>query len=726
MLKKLIPILRIFAVLLVVALAWNLRLDAATYLPVDYDEDDYLRAAQEYAAVIRSGDLSGLMDYNYRPEHPPLLKILYGWAIADDKEVRLIPDRPTTASPDATLPRPHLIHARTLGAVIGTLVVGIVALLNPLAGFALSIHTFNIKYVSQVMLESLPSLTSLIAVLAYLKSKKSARQWNWLALSALFLGLTASSKYLYCVVGIAILIDWFIDTPASKFPGWGKWGETGMELRRYTPMLLWGLLAIAVFFATNPYLWPDPINRLRESVFYHAGYASGAAEVQRAGYPFYQSLVHMFFSPYWWGQNGVFAFPYDPFLAIFAILGLKGLWKKERLYVIWLIVALAFLFVWPTKWAQYNIILSVPLALSTAEGFMALIVNPLKAWWVNRKDKVVLAAPQKNDLRRAWTWLVPGLLAFLVLTLFPLVFQLGVSFTDFSVASIRDGLQGGLWRAIFGGLTGQVPPATSLEFPYRSAQVNFIGPINFIPVLGYINSPERGILVFNVLWMVFSVLLQTALGLGIALLLWQRGVRLGKFWQALFIVPWAIPEMIGALMWVNIFQPERGWLALAVKDFGPNIPFASLVGWESSSNLWILVFLIPAVWYGFPFMMMAASAGLRMIPDEVYDAAAMDGATTNQIFRHITWPLLLPLLLPAIIVRGIFAFNQFYLFQAFYAFEGTLATMAYNIFNSGGFHPFSGQFAISSVINVLTILILIGFVIIFNRWSKASEGVTYA
>lgn len=709
--KWLSAALSVFAAILVILLAWNLRQNAATYLPVDYDEDDYMRAAQEYAAVIRSGDLTGLLDYNYRPEHPPLLKILYGWAIADDPEARLIPDRPTTASPDPTLPRPHLIHARTLGAVLGTLTVGLVALLNPLAGFALAIHTFTIKYVSQVMLESLPSLTSLLTVLAYLRSKKSPRRGAWLAASSVFLGLTAASKYLYCVVGIAILIDWFLEQ--RKTGTWRSW---------FSAILPWGLFAVAVFFAANPYLWPDPLNRLRESVFYHAGYASGAEEVQRAGYPFYQSIVHMFFSPYWWGQNGVFDFPYDPFLAVFAIFGLKRLWNKERLYVLWLAVALAFLFVWPTKWAQYNIILSVPLAFSAAEGFLAVLVDPLKRWWAKRGQRT---GPQRSDLRRAWPWLVPGLIAFIILTLFPLVFQLGVSFTDFSTASIRDGFQGGLWRAIFGGLSGQAAPVTT-EFPYRATQVNFIGPINYIPVLGYINFPESGILVFNVLWMVFSVLLQTALGLGIALLLWQRGVRFGKFWQALFIVPWAIPEMIGALMWSNIFQPEWGWLALAVKQYGADIPFGFLANWRGSTDLWIVIFLIPALWYGFPFMLMAASAGLRMIPDEVYDAAAIDGANSWQIFSSLTWPLLLPLLLPAIIVRGIFAFNQFYLFQAFYALEATLSTTAFNIFNFGGFHSLGGQYAISSVINILNILILVVFVIIFNRWSKASEGVTYA
>ena len=283
----------------------------------------------------------------------------------------------------------------------------------------------------------------------------------------------------------------------------------------------------------------------------------------------------MFSSPYWWWeQDGVFAFPYDPFLAIFAIFGLTRLWKKERLYVLWLIVGLAFLAVWPTKWPQYIIILSVPLSLAAAEGFMVLIVNPLKAWWGNRKDKAVLAAPQKNDLRHAWAWLIPGLLAFIILTLFPLIFQVGVSLTDFSTASIRDGFQGGLWRDIFEGLTGQIPP-------YRSSQVNFIGPGSFIRYLGYINSPEGDPGLQHPVDDFFRAL-QTALGLGAALLLWQRGIKLRRGWEMLFILPWAIPEMIGALMWFNVFAPTTGWLSLAVQTYGEKVPFGFLLGWQKT------------------------------------------------------------------------------------------------------------------------------------------------
>jgi ABC-type sugar transport system permease subunit len=137
--------------------------------------------------------------------------------------------------------------------------------------------------------------------------------------------------------------------------------------------------------------------------------------------------------------------------------------------------------------------------------------------------------------------------------------------------------------------------------------------------------------------------------------------------------------------------------------------------------------LIANLWYGFPFMMLAASAGLKQVPTEVFDAAAMDGANTWQTFQHVTWPLLTPLVMPAIIIRGIFAFNQFYLIQIFGNFSmTTLATFSYNIFNPSGFFNANGQFAVSAALNIITMLILIGFVIIFNRKTKADECVTYA
>ena len=150
-------ILRLLAILLVVAIAAALRTRAVTKLPVDYDEDDYIRAAQQYTALIRSGDWSGFLETNYRFEHPPLEKIAFGVSLLSAPPEPLTPDRPTTASPDNYLPRDLLRPARTTSAVFGTLEVFLLALVNPLAGLLLGIHAFTIKYTSQVMLESLPA-----------------------------------------------------------------------------------------------------------------------------------------------------------------------------------------------------------------------------------------------------------------------------------------------------------------------------------------------------------------------------------------------------------------------------------------------------------------------------------------------------------------------------------------------------------------------------------------
>ena len=91
----------------------------------------------------------------------------------------------------------------------------LLAIVNPLAGLFLAVHTFTIKYTSQVMLEALPAFTSLVTVFCYVRYKRkkaivtsSKRLDGWLISSAVFLGFTAASKYLYCVVAIAILIDW--------------------------------------------------------------------------------------------------------------------------------------------------------------------------------------------------------------------------------------------------------------------------------------------------------------------------------------------------------------------------------------------------------------------------------------------------------------------------------------------------------------------------------------
>jgi hypothetical protein len=379
------PALRFLTVVLIIGLAWALHWRAVTMLPNDFDEDDYLSAAQGYAALFRSGNWAGFLNPDQFPEHPPLAKILFGLSILPAPETPLLP-RPTITVRDQTLPREQVRDARTLSALFGTLEVALLALVNPLAGFILSIYALQIKYTSQLMLEALPAFTSLAMVITYTKSKDSPKslphKTGWLALSAVFLGLTAASKYMYCVAGVAILLDWYLLSAQADQERLGNSLAWIGWFRRYAPpknMLLWGLLAMLVFFACDPYLWPAPLARLEASIFYHTHYAIGT-DVHKANFPFYHPLIWLFLFPVSMWHPDVFPFVLDPLIAQLACFGLVGLWKRERVYVLWLGLGLLFLLVWPTKWLQYVLILTAPLTLATSEALTSL-GKKLLAWW---------------------------------------------------------------------------------------------------------------------------------------------------------------------------------------------------------------------------------------------------------------------------------------------------------------------------------------------------------
>ena len=165
-------------------LALGLRLLAVNVLPIDYDEDDYLRAGQVYATGLQAGDPGVLLRESYRSEHPQLSTIVTGLALWPLPAAEEIPDRPTTAPPASDLPEPHLTVARTVQAVVGAATAIALGLLSPVGGLWLAVHTWSIKYTSQVMLESVPALFALVAVLAWVAATRvpagSRRRRAWI------------------------------------------------------------------------------------------------------------------------------------------------------------------------------------------------------------------------------------------------------------------------------------------------------------------------------------------------------------------------------------------------------------------------------------------------------------------------------------------------------------------------------------------------------------------
>lgn len=723
--------IKIGLLLFVLLVALGLRLRAVELLPIDYDEDDYLLAGQHYSRAILAHDWREIIDYDFNIEHPALVKLTYGLVLSRLPQRVEVPQKPSTAPPADVLPQPQLNVLRWTSVVFGSLEVLLLAMLNPLAGLFLAVHTMTIKYTSQVYLEALPALTSLLAVMAYVRSKRSPRPGLWLVLSGAALGLTAASKYIYAVVGIAILVHWLFVSPResderSAGQGW---------LKSWHLILGWGILSLLVFLLANPILWPDPLGRLRESLLFNVDY-SQSNHVQGINFPFWQPLATLFQSAPW--HPGVFLIAMDALIALLGLAGLRRLWRRHSVFALWLVVGLIFLLIWPTKWPQYILVITAPFSLAAAEGFRGIIWEPLVGWgrgfWTARlSGEKFLSTPDRErpslkETLNSIPWLLPGLLVLGTIALFPLIYQVAIALTDFRAVAIRDGLTGGVWREVWLGLTGQVGPVDISALSQtlsRDREVHYAG---FSVLKELVSGLGVGILIFEVLWTFLSVGAQLALGLGVALLLDRRGILLKRLWLVIFILPWAIPEFIGVLIWQRMFEPRFGWLVLAL-DYPQisNYPFGpQLASWQENPSLALGVLLVAATWYGFPLMLVAATAALRMLPREVYDAAAMDGASGWDRFRWITWPMIFPLLIPAIIVRSIFAFNQFYLF---YVLQPpypviTLATLSFFTFDVSG--QFRGFFALSAAINLVTVILLIIFVAWFNRWSKAAAGVTYA
>lgn len=352
----------------VVIIAAGVRIHAAKTLYIDYDEPVYLEAAIEYASHIRSGrwNMIAWSETNY--EHPPLFKILYGIVILPEPKLdQLNPSDFIMLSP---MRESQLIGygmpTRYLSVFFATLTAGVLGMLNPIAGLFLAINTISVKYTSQIMLEALPLLTSFLSMLSYHQffrllndpSRHKLVLFSYLVLSAIFLGITAASKFIYCVVGIAILIHFFT-----------TWNQKHRSTKDLIAIIFWGLFSLIVFFVFNPYLWPHPWTRLQQTMMFHIDYA-GSEHVIRSGYPFWQPLRWLYNPFEYFDPRPISAFiiQFDWLIALMAVIGLYQSYRKQLLYFIWFTTALVVLLLWNTKWPQYILILMIPYCMISAQG----------------------------------------------------------------------------------------------------------------------------------------------------------------------------------------------------------------------------------------------------------------------------------------------------------------------------------------------------------------------
>ncbi len=159
----------------------------------------------------------------------------------------------------------------------------------------------------------------------------------------------------------------------------------------------------------------------------------------------------------------------------------------------------------------------------------------------------------------------------------------------------------------------------------------------------------------GVVWTIVVTAGQIILGMGLALLL-QRRAPYTAFYSVLILVPWAMPPIIRAVVWRQIYDVDTGIVNAFFQSLGI---LDKPINWLTSFDYAIPAVIIVGLWGEIPKAAIFLHAGLQSIPDDLYEAGHLDGASAFQTFRFITLPMLRPILAATVSLSFISNFNMF-------------------------------------------------------------------
>jgi len=140
------------------------------------------------------------------------------------------------------------------------------------------------------------------------------------------------------------------------------------------------------------------------------------------------------------------------------------------------------------------------------------------------------------------------------------------------------------------------------------------------------------------LFTIGSIVGQFVLGLGLALY-FRRRFPLSGLLRSLLLLPWLLPMIVSAAVWRWILEQDNGALNRFLEGIGL---ISDPIPWLNSSDTALVAVIIVNIWLGIPFNVVLLYSGLQAIPEEIYEAGALDGATGARSFAHLTLPLLRP------------------------------------------------------------------------------------
>ncbi|MBC7814510.1 MAG: sugar ABC transporter permease, partial [Burkholderiales bacterium] len=159
--------------------------------------------------------------------------------------------------------------------------------------------------------------------------------------------------------------------------------------------------------------------------------------------------------------------------------------------------------------------------------------------------------------------------------------------------------------------------------------------------------------------MSLSLLIQLPMALGLALLVGRGKLRGRKAFRAFLFLPFVFSEVITAIMWRYVLSPDNGALLNSV--LATFIPGFEPVGWLARTDIVLFALFLVLTWKYFGFHMILYMAGLQNIPQDLEDAARVDGAKERDVIRYVTLPLLGPTIRLTIFLSVVGSFQQFVL-----------------------------------------------------------------
>ena len=316
--------------------------------------------------------------------------------------------------------------------------------------------------------------------------------------------------------------------------------------------------------------------------------------------------------------------------------------------------------------------------------------------------------------RAAYLYLVPSFVIMSVITFYPLLYQVWMSFTSYDITNLRINSDPPEWVGLKNYLD-------ILSGALSAKVTNF----DFVRILS-----------FNLIWTFTNVPIHVVTGVLIAVLLNTKGLWFKGVYRAIYILPIVLPTLVIATIWRNMFDQTNGAITLGMISLGGvfNIPPEIFrIRWFESLDPpfeWFLpgqpmpwsfyAMLIANIWLGWPFMTIVATGALQSIPSDLYEAASIDGASGVQQFLNITVPLIRPAMVPAAMYGIITTFNLFnfiYMMSRGGPLGQTeiLVTQAFKIVNA------QQLYGVAAAFSVLIFFILLGLTLLTNVITKGTE-----